>query len=761
MENNKIGKIAVAKAGHPRSRFNLAHDVNTTASFGDLQPLMCQFMVPDSKATLDVESLVRAAPMVAPSFGRIDYEHWSMFVPLDEVFPNYDAMMARQKIGRSGSSGSVEFMPSQLPTITPKKLAIALLLPGATCGAWVSESSSTYEPAKLSEIISWLQYIKDDSTLGGNFKAKLEQYFDNKNLPEFDFTGGTFNAGWLFGEEFAEPEAPFITDLNLELPIGTDPSDFDNENARLDIDTSDLVIMSNLISGLDSHPRSIALCFRLSSFGSRMYKILTGLGYPISLEDDTTEVSLLPLFAWYRAYFELFGLELYENFEQSACSKLIQQITNNNLLGFVGNGSGNPYFDTTSILWDFFRELGNCFVTDTVDYVSQHIETAGMTNVDESGNGLAQDILGFVNGGKFIDTTLSPNLFAMALATTRQEGALHYNGVNHGALDEQIMKIFYRWTNRQTVDGASLAKNLSDLGLGHYMDEIKVEYIGHFRKSLNISDIAATADTFQSVNGEQTGSHLGEFAGKSVTYDRSNTISWETKKAGYWVTLGAIVPHSGYCQAFDSTVKAVKPFDIYTPELDSRGYEATTKSELFGHGNIFSRKEDNGDPRTTFGLRPRYMNFKVTRNIANGDFSLHSRRSTYLPFMLDKILPINERRFQVIENGARHNKAVLARQLTFESTPIAGNIWRYAYRYGFMGNLNRIFKNNGFLPPVLTAFGESLLDNTLWIYCDTTRDNFIVHNIFNLQYYAPMLPTGASYGTADDEAKANFAQEKS
>lgn len=90
MENNKLGSIAVNNAGNKRNRFNLAHDVNTTASFGDLQPLTCQMMVPNSKVSLDIESLVRTAPLVAPAFGRMSLQTWSMFVPLDEVFPNFD-----------------------------------------------------------------------------------------------------------------------------------------------------------------------------------------------------------------------------------------------------------------------------------------------------------------------------------------------------------------------------------------------------------------------------------------------------------------------------------------------------------------------------------------------------------------------------------------------------------------------------------------------------------------------------------------------
>lgn len=753
MKNNMIGKIAVAEAGHPRSRFNLAHDVNTTAGFGDLQPLMCQFMVPNSKGTLDVESLVRAAPMVRPTFGRIDAKMWSMFVPLDEVFPNYDAMMSRSAVGRSGSNGPVEFVPTQLPVTTPKKLAASLILMGAECSIWISESSSTFEPHSLADIQSWLMYTDvHSSTLADNVDAFAKTLWKQQPLPNFDYSGNTLNIGALFAPDFGGS-----TPFECWIPAGDAPNiGFPN----ISLDLADFVLIRNMVPAgeLDTHPRSLALAFRLSSYGVRMYKLLTGLGYPISLEDDTTQVSLLPLLSWYRGYFELFGLSLYENFEESACSKLIQFITNNNF-PFL-DAVGNLWPDTNSVLWQFLRELGNCYVTEDVDYVSQHISEAG-TSSNGTGNQLLSQMASFANGGKFIDTSSVPDLFTAVPSATDVSSGLRYNSVEHGALDEQILKIFFRWTNRQTIAGQDIEKNLRMLGLGHYVDEVKVDFIGYWSRPLNISDITATADTSQVVNGMQKGSPLGDFAGKSVTYDKSSNVVWETKKAGYWITYGALVPNSGYCQAYDSTVTAVKPFDIYTPELDSRGYEATTKRELFGYGQVSSRFDDIGNYDSVFGFRPRYMNFKVSRNISNGDFSLHSRREQYLPFILDKVLPFNERvGREIIDSETYRRRMAWIRQLDFNNCPIAGNIWRYVYRYGFMGMLNRIFVNSDDSPELTFDAGVSLLNNSRWVYTHLFTDNFIWHNIFNFQYYAPMLPTGASYQTSDDEAKANSSVDK-
>ena len=57
----------------------------------------------------------------------------------------------------------------------------------------------------------------------------------------------------------------------------------------------------------------IHFAFRLSNFGKRLRKILMGLGYQIDFRAKN-EVSILPLFAYYKAYFDSFGLTLYQNY---------------------------------------------------------------------------------------------------------------------------------------------------------------------------------------------------------------------------------------------------------------------------------------------------------------------------------------------------------------------------------------------------------------------------------------------------------------
>ena len=71
MKNNQISKISMKSSRRKMAKFNLSHDISTTFGFGEMQPTICRFMLPDSKATMQSDSLIRLAPMNVPTFGRL------------------------------------------------------------------------------------------------------------------------------------------------------------------------------------------------------------------------------------------------------------------------------------------------------------------------------------------------------------------------------------------------------------------------------------------------------------------------------------------------------------------------------------------------------------------------------------------------------------------------------------------------------------------------------------------------------------------
>lgn len=67
MKTNTLAKIGVKNTYRPRVLCPASNDLNTTADFGDFQPVKFKRMLPNSSMTVKMKDLVRAAPLVAPS----------------------------------------------------------------------------------------------------------------------------------------------------------------------------------------------------------------------------------------------------------------------------------------------------------------------------------------------------------------------------------------------------------------------------------------------------------------------------------------------------------------------------------------------------------------------------------------------------------------------------------------------------------------------------------------------------------------------
>ena len=69
-----------------------------------------------------------------------------------------------------------------------------------------------------------------------------------------------------------------------------------------------------------------AIAFEFSDFGKRIRKIIQGCGAQLSLT-ISDRVSVLPLLAQYKAYFDVFGLQLYQGWETTWAYKWIKEFS--------------------------------------------------------------------------------------------------------------------------------------------------------------------------------------------------------------------------------------------------------------------------------------------------------------------------------------------------------------------------------------------------------------------------------------------------
>ena len=143
MKTNKQKQIKVPKSGFRRSRFNWSHDVNTTFSWGEVQPTQCKLLIPGSKTTMSAQNLIRLAPMVAPTFGRVKYKTFNQFVAMEEVFPNFAELMAQEPVYRVTGGAKV---PQSLP-YTKLGLLSSWVLHGARATLYYVDPSSS-DPAQ-------------------------------------------------------------------------------------------------------------------------------------------------------------------------------------------------------------------------------------------------------------------------------------------------------------------------------------------------------------------------------------------------------------------------------------------------------------------------------------------------------------------------------------------------------------------------------------------------------------------------------------
>lgn len=812
MKTNKQKNIKIKNSGFKRSRFNWSHDVNTTHTWGEIQPTQCKLLVPGSKTTMSTQDLIRLAPMVAPTFGRVKYKTFNQFVALSEIFPNFDAFMAQEPLSKVGGTK----VPTEVPFVTLADLSMYCLF-GAKASLYWADLPNAAGKAQADAGIYHKEYKQSNGTLT-TMQNLIRSIVSSDSLGSMIFqsvanglnnispaSGDIGTRVYFYPSKIAS--LPFQNEQGgkrTRIPLGItnlsglfdyDPSigeEWINQsvadvNQEVTMASADYVIEFT-VTDASQDVYYLALAVELSDYGKRIRKILQGCGYQIDFASGQN-VSILPLLAQFKAYFDVFGLQLYQGWETTKCAKLIQYIEQNFVNSFAAAGtyvlpntdSGNQSDMQKSFCQFMIEELGNEWYTENADYVGAHISSLSVSPAADYGKFLTVDSNGIktcyntiTDGGStsMVDGARLSQHWAEDDNGTTIDDVVDYNGaqgfikqIEHGQVDAELLKRMYKWVNRNTILGREIAKILRAQGLGKYVDECKSNFIGSTDTMITISDVVSNADTFN--NG--TGAVLGEYGGRGIEYNASNTLVFENDVYGYWITLATVVPEAGYTQGLDPTLTCLSKFDYYLPDFDAVGMEATRKSTVVGSRYVCGYDTSNPDPADeTFGFVPRMSKFKVTQNLVNGDFNRHNMRNTYLPYTLDKQLNVNDydTPWTVYSPSSGNTPAnvidTIAKSIIRKDMPIAGNVWRTPTKYQWLGNFDRIFYNfnddGRGVGSKLHNYNEA---PNLPGFTTFNEDNFLAHSIYDVQCYAPMKPIEESYGDDDNETGVTGVQDVS
>lgn len=763
MDTNNIGRISMKTDNRPRSKFNLSHDVFTSSGFGEVQPVFFAPCDPNTKSIVSHDMLVRLAPLLAPVRTRVGVRMVSKFVSMSDLTENFAFLMADKPVSRADKT----FVPKALPFMSLQKLS---------CMCLVGASMTIYDVSSAGDVADYQTYdrfkIKPDlSSLPASFVNMCKVICDKATI-----NATTLNDNKLFT---TSPTAAAYSPFNVAssrgfvnayrligLPEGTHGAlwlpvpyisfanffeNKDNGNFSVSLDGADFVIPC-VYTDSNNATYTAAVAIKLSAFGQRLRKAMLGVGYELDFF-DSRNVSLMPLFALFKAWYDSYSPQLYDNWTSTALYKIFFAYEKDNTSDWGAQLRTNPNFTYVQLI-KFFIDLGNMWYTEEQDVVSAHIRTLSVSN-DVVTSGIPSASVPNVptTGGHY---TPNANTDTEPPSIGAATGHAYIQSNSFSQLDLEILKKAYQVVNRNTIAGQRIAEILRANGLGKYVDECKSHFIGETYVRIDINDVNATSDSFN--NATQQGSTLGDYVGKGVGYDESKTFTFENDEYGYLITLACVVPDSGFCQQEAPWVTSVHREEFYLPAWDGKGFEANSKKLLCAQQDWFDYNERNS-LNATFGFVPRETRHKMAIGRANGNFSLRSTRDLPLTYTLDKFLGIGDRITEEAGNGT--DTRTFSVQKTFRPSfvPCATPNLRYVGRDKWLNNPDRVFNLMNRMEPwafssLNMAEGIPTDGHFVWdSYIASTYDNFLLFVNNNFVQYAGKLPFEDSFETREDGTK--------
>lgn len=632
---------------------DMSYDCNTTFGFGEVQPVMCQLMLPDSDINISTKQLVRLSPLVAPSFARVSLHTVARFVPVTEVYEPFESFLSNMPFAH----GSTSFVPKVLPCISQNLLLLTLL--------------------------PFCEWYYTGSSYAGSTAAEAKRL-----------------DAWLY---------------NRFTKINHTPEQFTCFHLRPEYQTNIKAAAADYILELENYPDSGksdgVLRLRLTNAGRRLRKIYIGLGYEVLSNSDLQKdmrVNILPLFAFYKAYFDTYAPTRDFSFLQTKCFALLDWLRSN----------PNPDFSATNaeyFIEEFtpfiMQELVDCYYSAYDDYISIHTSTP-VVNPRGSDLSVVSNGAGEISSdnGRLPEAFPSDNILLRSLRIFSQ----------FVAKDSVIGQRMSQWV--RTHFNADISNQLFK----------ETNFVGRNVLPLQINDVFSTSDTATGTGEDATGEHLGAYAGKGIGFGNTS-FKYHSKVHGYLIVFACIVPESRTFQGTDATLLACDRFSLPQPEFDGLGYEITDKRVFFGSNDLYSIPPTN----VAFGFVPRYTGFKYRKNICNGSMSLRSVSSSLSPYYLDRIIVNNY--------VSQPNGEVGVLQIRNNQLPTASTEWRYITKYPWLSNFNRIFIQD-------IAIDDALFSNP---DRQLQEDNFIGQIVFNVSLKDALKPLKSSYDTFDEENDNN------
>lgn len=442
-------------------------------------------------------------------------------------------------------------------------------------------------------------------------------------------------------------------------------------------------------------------CIKLTTLGRFWYSVLRGLGYTLD-PNDTLPVSILPLWAFVKAYYDLYYPKRENPWHASNYYNDINSFYNGNL---VTREVGSLLYDMvvsfdsihalfgTEPNFEFFASVDDSLASVATIQPINSNSTASNNNTFDNGNNTEN---GFSINKNASNPSHIPSL-------TNQPSDGHSSGISADQLT--LVNRLWNFVQKSSVVGQSV-KDWFKVHLGVGTNEDMFDQTIFVDSVVNDVSINAVISTAQTTGlGLDGGDHLGALAGQGYAA-KNGSIHFEARTFGYFMCLTSLVPVSGVACGTQPELYQNTLYEQQLPDFDALGYEILNKSsflESFVDGN---KRMDVGNVHGGFGYVPRLSSWKSIHNIRSGNFAVNSVKDSLIPYNVD-VLP--------------------TQALT------AGILWRFPWsQSGRFVSFNRMFYN---------------IENPNQNYgmANPLDDNFMCQTAFDVSYTSYLKPLSDSF----------------
>lgn len=712
--------IPKIKIGKPKGRdkLDLSFDCSTTANMGHIQPIMCREMVPNETFKVKVNSLIRLASMPLPTFGRMSMRIHHCYVPYHDLWEPFDCMLTGQHYTPASNPA---FIPTAVPYFTMDSITKFLIMNYSDITICKSDNGVIGEPLTITMTKTSNITKQTFDTIAAAQQSDVDEInkawnaVKSSSVSKFGSTGFAcflYGAGSTADDDYGVLNlGHFVAGVKYNETVKLSG---DGQNVLYHLDGVALDPRgADLITQCGSNP-SYYLLFKFKPILKRFRTVMIGCGYQFS-PYNRVELSPLKLMAYYRAWFEIFRPKRELSFTDTSLNKLIMSM----------RGLNGSSLNSNTFWEDFLKSMiKDCFYYLPMDYFSM-ATTSPQMQPTETNFSITTQVGGVASNGQEYDQKQEVIAYTGQTSSTSRTPDVFIT--NNNSSNPLVMKMAMRlltFANKNTVIGRSIRDWLKvHYGITSDYDSDGLYRIGSSRVNINVSDVMSTAESQEGF--------LGEYAGRGIGYGDSEKFDYTAKEFGCWLSLMVIVPESGYYQGYLAENRHLNRYQFFMPEFDALGHQVIERGEIMDDYNCDSplwKPWDETDTtkgykrKAAFGFVPRYSEYKVGRNIVNGDFSLAGLMNSMAPYTLDRRISAG-----TLFQAKAFSDGTLS-DLTIDKPSFVPSVVYDNFRRidpsDHLGQYNRIFN-----------------------YTNNDIDHFLIHNVIEVTAIAPMKSLRSSFDT--------------